>query len=159
MQAIRSRSIQLILAFTPLFYSCAMATEKVLLWPEIQGHILNDGKPVAGLDLTQSLYWNYEENSGLPERTLIVKTNSEGKFIFPKIWGEMNQTFTTRLLYQPGIVMEIDAGYQSKSYSIHVAGSSSHFNTSHAAEILECELSTAELFEGTLLVKCKRRSI
>lgn len=155
MQVIRLRAIQFLLALTPLFYSCAMATEQVLLWPAIEGQILNAGKPVHGLELTQTLYWNYEESKA-PPRVLTVKTDAEGRFVFPKITGEISTGFLTRLFYQPGIVMEIVAQFQGKVYSIDTSGNSSHFKFSEPNQILRCDFENSKLFEGMLLVDCER---
>ncbi|WP_334119357.1 DUF6795 domain-containing protein [Limnobacter sp.] len=155
MQAVRNHVIMYLLAFIPFIHSCAMATEKVLLWPAIEGQILNSGKPVSDLELIQTLYWNYEENKA-PPRVLTVKTDENGRFVFPKITGEISTGFLTRLFYQPGIVMEIGAEFQGKSYSVDISGSSSHLKLPESTRVLKCDLQNSRLFEGTLLVECER---
>ncbi|MCQ8896939.1 DUF4198 domain-containing protein [Limnobacter humi] len=152
------RFIGLLLVFTPLLFSCSMATAKVLLWPEIQGQILNAGKPVAGLKLTQTLFWNYEESKA-PPRVVTLKTDTDGRFVFPKISGEISTGFMTRLLYQPGIVMEIKTTHAGKPYSVNISSSLSHFGESEPPEQLECDLQRSELFEGVYLVECTRNTI
>ncbi|HEY1058013.1 MAG TPA: DUF6795 domain-containing protein [Limnobacter sp.] len=155
MLLLRRRCVGLLLALNPFLFSCAMATEKVLLWPEIQGQILNAGKPVAGLELTQTLYWNYEESKA-PPRVVTLKTNADGRFVFPKITGEISTGLMTRLFYQPSMVVDIKSVHDSKPYRVYVSSSLSHFVATEPPERLECDLQKSELFEGSYLVECRR---
>lgn len=156
MQVIRLRAIQFLLALTPLFYSCAMATEQVLLWPAIEGQILNAGKPVHGLELTQTLYWNYEESKA-PPRVLTVKTDAEGRFVFPKITGEISTGFMTRLFHQPGIGLGIDTTFQGRLINLYAAanGTYTHKGGFEATDLMTCDLSNLEAFDGRLIGNCE----
>ncbi|MDP3189603.1 MAG: hypothetical protein RLO04_14215 [Limnobacter sp.] len=152
MQVIRLRAIQFLLALTPLFYSCAMATEQVLLWPAIEGQILNAGKPVHGLELTQTLYWNYEESKA-PPRVLTVKTDAEGRFVFPKITGEISTGFMTRLFHQPGIGLTIDTKFEGRDVGVFASMGSSYTNSPR--QNLICDLGNLRPLDGGLVADCK----
>lgn len=156
MQVIRLRAIQFLLVLTPLLYSCAMATEKVLLWPAIEGQILDNGKPVPGLELTQTLYWNYEENKA-PPRVLTVKTDENGRFVLPKITGEISTGFLTRLLHQPGIALGIETRFRGQLINIYAAANSTytHKNGFEATDLMVCDLSNLEEFDGRLVGNCE----
>lgn len=152
MQVIRLRAIYFLLALTPLFYSCAMATEQVLLWPAIEGQILNAGKPVPGLELTQTLYWNYEESKA-PPRVLTVKTDAEGRFVFPKITGEISTGFLTRLFHQPGIGVTIDTKFEGRDVGVFASMGSSYTNSSR--QNLICDLGNLRLLDGGSVADCE----
>lgn len=152
MQVIRLRAIQFLLALTPFFYSCAMATEKVLLWPEIQGQILNNGQPVAGLDLTQTLYWNYEESKS-PPRVLTVKTDPDGRFVFPKITGGISTGFLTRLFHQPGITLTVDTIFEGKDIGVFASMGASYTNSPN--QNLICDLGKLRSLNDEWIAECK----
>ena len=151
MHSFRSHAVGLLILFTPLIYSCAMATEKVLLWPEIQGQVLNDGKPVSGLDLTQTLYWNYEESTAAP-RVLTVKTDAEGRFLFPKITGEIKKSFLTRLFHQPGIGLGIDTNFKGQKIGVFASMRNSY--GASTTKVLICDVGDLREFDGSLLAQC-----
>lgn len=147
------------LAIASLLPSCAMAKEKVLLWPAIQGQILNDGKPVSGLALTQILYWNYEENSA-PPRTISVSTDEDGRFIFPVVTGEISVGLLTKLLHQPGISLSINTHFGGRSVNLYAAANSSysHANGFEAVDLMVCDLGKLEEFDGRLIGNCEVRA-
>ena len=145
-----------LLAFIPFIHSCAMATEKVLLWPAIEGQILNSGKPVSDLELIQTLYWNYEENKA-PPRVLTVKTDENGRFVFPKITGEISTGFLTRLFHQPGIVLGIETRFRGELINLYAAANSTytHKNGFESTDLMVCDLSNLEEFDGRFVGNCE----
>lgn len=156
MQAIRNHVIICLMMLVPLIHSCAMATEKVLLWPAIEGQILNAGKPVPDLELIQTLYWNYEENTA-PPRVRTVKTDEKGHFVFPKITGEISNGFLTRLFHQPGISLGIDTHFEGQEINLYAAANSTytHKNGFNATDLMACDLSNLEKFDGRLVGNCE----
>ncbi|MCQ8896938.1 DUF4198 domain-containing protein [Limnobacter humi] len=156
MRYLRRRCIGLLLALNPLLFSCAMATEKVLLWPEIQGQILNAGKPVPELELTQTLFWNYEESKA-PPRVVTLKTDTDGRFVFPKITGEISTGLLTQLLHQPGIGLGIDTQFDGRDIRVLASLRTSYGKS--ATSFLNCDLKNLELFDGRWSAICDLKKL
>ncbi|HEX4879091.1 MAG TPA: DUF6795 domain-containing protein [Limnobacter sp.] len=141
-----------LLAIAPLLSSCAMANETVTLWPEIRGQIVNAGQPVSGLDLRQTIYWNYEENKA-PPREAVIKTNAQGEFVFPTVTGEIKNNFFTRLLHQPGVGLKIETDFQGKKVSVFASLGVSYANAGHQSLI--CDLGKLEFLQGAWMAACE----
>ncbi|HEX4855366.1 MAG TPA: DUF6795 domain-containing protein, partial [Limnobacter sp.] len=152
--------LALLLAVVPLFHGCAMAKETVLLWPAIEGQILNQGRPVPGLELTQTLYWNYEPD-GTPPRVAVARTDGHGRFSFPRVTGEVRPHLLFRLFHQPSVANTLGASFGGKEIRIYTSGSGTYTyrNGFNSKDQLICDLSTLEEFEGRLLGKCIVREI
>jgi hypothetical protein len=71
----------LVLLFFIYFIGEKQAMAKIYLFSEVQGVVMNQGKPVVGAVVEQQYFWHWKSERGQTE----VKTDAEGKFTFPAI--------------------------------------------------------------------------
>lgn len=150
----RMASSALLMCAVSFLNGCAMAKETVLLWPAIEGQILNQGKAVPDLELTQTLYWNYEPEGAAP-RVAVAKTDERGQFRFPKITGEVKPHFLFRLLHQPGILLSVDVVFDGRKINL-LSSIGSSYSGSSSQRVL-CDLANVRLFKGDFVVDCDIR--
>lgn len=89
----------------------AMAFSKTLyLFSAVEGTVLLDGKPVAGVEVEQRYHWRWKDKRGTEKTT----TDTSGRFQFSTITGK---SMTAGLLpHEPVIVQNIVFRYQGKEY-------------------------------------------
>jgi hypothetical protein len=90
----------------------AMGTfDRLVLFSEVHGTVLEDGKPVAGAELVQKVVWSDNENEIPPQRTM---TDKAGAFSFPAI--EHRAGLLRLIPAQPTMLQEILIRYQGAEY-------------------------------------------
>lgn len=126
---------------------------RLVLFSEVHGTVLKDGKPVAGAELVQKVVWSDDENEIPPQRSV---TDETGAFSFPAI------TRTAGLLRlipaQPIMLQKIVIHYRGVEYIAWRHGKDSYdANTELDGRPLKlvCELNRAPDHEGTHYGICK----
>ena len=127
--------------------------DRLVLFSEVHGTVLKDGKPVAGAELIQKVVWSDDENEIPPQRTV---TDKAGAFSFPAI--ERRAGILRMIPAQPIMLQKILIHYQGAEYIAW-----QHSKTSYNANTeldgrpirLVCELTRQPDFEGKHYGICK----
>lgn len=88
-----------------------MAFSKTLtLFSEVEGTVVMDGQPVAGVQVEQEHHWHWKDQHG----TVTVTTDAQGRFRFPAVTAT---SWTAGLLpHEPVIGQRITLRYQGKTH-------------------------------------------
>ena len=127
--------------------------DRVVLFSEVHGTVLKDGKPVQGAELMQTVVWSENENEIPPQRTV---TDEKGAFRFPAI--ERKAGLRRMIPSQPMMLQKIVIHYQGVEYIAWRHGKDSYDAN---AELdgkpfnLICELTRQPSHEGTHYGICK----
>lgn len=127
--------------------------DRLVLFSEVHGTVLKDGKPVAGAELVQKVVWSDDENEIAPQRAV---TDEKGAFWFPAI--ERSAGVRRMIPSQPMMLQKIVIHYQGVEYIAWRHGKDSYdANTELDGRPLKlvCELSRQPDFEGTHYGLCK----
>lgn len=127
--------------------------DRLVLFSEVHGTVLKDGKPVSGAELVQKVVWSDNGNEIPPQRTM---TNEAGTFSFPAI--ERGAGLLRMIPAQPIMLQKILIHYQGAEYIAW-----QHSKTSYNANTeldgrpirLVCELSRRPDYEGKHYGICK----
>jgi hypothetical protein len=127
--------------------------DRLVLFSEVHGTVLKDGKPVAGAEIVQKVVWSDDENEIAPQRAM---TDKAGAFSFPAI--EHRAGVLRMIPAQPIMLQTILIRYQSAEYIAW-----QHSKTSYNANTeldgrpirLVCELTRQPDFEGKHYGICK----
>ena len=159
-QRVMSRSlwktllIVLVFSLSGLSEGCAMgAFDRLVLFSEVHGTVLKDGKPVEGAELIEKVVWSDNENEIPPQR---VVTDAKGAFSFPTI--ERKAGLLRLIPAQPTIQQTITIKYQGVEYTAWLHGKTSYnANTELDGKPirLECELTRQPDYEGKHYGICK----
>ena len=126
---------------------------RLVLFSEVHGTVLKDGKPVAGAELVQKVVWSDDENEIPPQRTV---TDETGAFSFPAM---THGAGLLRLIpAQPIMLQTIVIRYRSVEYTAWRHSKDSYdANTELDGRPLKlvCELSREPGYEGTHYGICK----
>lgn len=127
--------------------------DRLVLFSEVHGTVLKDGKPVAGAELVQKVVWSDDENEIRPQRAV---TDGAGAFSFPAI---TRRAGLLRLIpAQPMMLQTIVIRYRSAEYMAWRHGKDSYEpNTELDGQPLRlvCELNREPGHEGTHYGICK----
>lgn len=89
-----------------------MATK--CLFSEVQGVVLNGGKPVSGARLERTWFWHWKDQRGADATT----TGSDGSFSFPAVFGS---SLTSAFLpHEPVIEQKILIRHGDQTYRVWV---------------------------------------
>lgn len=133
---------------------CAMGlSRRLVLFFEVHGTVLKDGKPVQGAAVIQEVVWS--DNKGdVPPTT--VSSAVDGHFSFPVV--ERNAGMMRLVPHQPVILQKILIRYEGVEYTVWRRIRNSYEENSEMDGRplrLECELNRAADFEGTHYGICK----
>ncbi|TKC80183.1 DUF4198 domain-containing protein [Trinickia terrae] len=127
--------------------------DRLVLFSDVHGTVLKDGKPVAGAELIQKVVWSDDENEIPPQRTV---TDTTGAFAFPAITRKAG---LLRLIpAQPTMLQTILIRYQGVEYIAWQHGKNSYdANTELDGRpiTLVCELTRQPDYEGKHYGICK----
>jgi len=127
--------------------------DRLVLFSEVHGTVLKDGKPAAGAELVQKVVWSDDQNEIPPQRTM---TDKAGVFSFSAI--EHRAGVLRMIPAQPIMLQTILIHYQGAEYIAW-----QHSKTSYNANTeldgrpirLVCELTRQPDFEGKHYGICK----
>lgn len=126
---------------------------RLVLFSQVQGIVLNEGKPVVGAELVQKVVWSDDE---VENRTQQMVTGKDGAFMFPAI--ESNAGLLRLIPAQPTIQQTIMIRYHGNEYLAWLHGKSSYdANTEFDGRPLHlvCELTRQPDYEGKHYGICK----
>lgn len=159
-QRVMSRSalkvllIVLVFSLSGLSEGCAMgAFDRLVLFSEVHGTVLKDGKPVEGAELIEKVVWSDNENEIPPQRAV---TDAKGVFSFPAI--ERKAGLLRLIPAQPTIQQTITIKYQGVEYTAWLHGKGSYnANTELDGKPINlvCELTRHPDYEGKHYGICK----
>jgi len=159
-QRVMSRSalkvllIVLVFSLSGLSEGCAMgAFDRLVLFSEVHGTVLKDGKPVEGAELIEKVVWSDNENEIPPQRAV---TDAKGAFSFPAI--ERKAGLLRLIPAQPTIQQTITIKYQGVEYIAWLHGKGSYnANTELDGKPINlvCELTRQPDYEGKHYGICK----
>ncbi|HEX4917838.1 MAG TPA: DUF6795 domain-containing protein [Limnobacter sp.] len=89
--------------FLPLG-ACGMYLDNLILCSPVEGQILDDGKPVAGLKVQRRILWNVETEA----REDFATTDSQGRFGFSEVRVSHNFTWLSKYLHMPSVGIELN---------------------------------------------------
>lgn len=119
---------------------------RLVLFSEVHGVVLKEGKPVAGAELVQKVVWSDDESKN---RTQNTATDRNGAFEFPTI--EANAGLLRLIPAQPTIQQTIVIRYRGVEFVAWLHGKGSYnANTELDGRPLhlECELTRQPDYEG-----------
>ncbi|WP_206950664.1 carboxypeptidase-like regulatory domain-containing protein [Trinickia acidisoli] len=123
------------------------AFDRLVLFPEVSGVVLKDGKPVVGAELVQKAVWSLREDKNPVQRTI---TGADGAFRFPAI---QRAAWLRRLIAsQPMVHQTITIRDEGVEYLAWMHGKDSYDpNTELDGKRLNlmCELTRSPEMEGT----------
>ncbi|MEX3957552.1 DUF6795 domain-containing protein [Trinickia sp. EG282A] len=121
--------------------------DRLVLFSEVHGTVLMDGKPVQGAELVEQVIWSENENEIPPQR---CTTDARGAFRFPAI---ERRAGLRRLIHsQPVVLQRIVIRYRGGEYIGWRNGKTSwDANTELDGRPIElvCELDREPGHEGT----------
>ncbi|MDH4395571.1 MAG: hypothetical protein QE278_07825 [Limnobacter sp.] len=80
-----------------------MILKDLILFSAVKGRVLDHGKPVAGLKIERSTFWNMEKFA----RQEFTTTDAEGYFSFPEARGSADFGFLAKLFHVPTVSQRI----------------------------------------------------
>lgn len=129
------------------------AFDRLVLFSEVQGTVLKEGKPVEGAELTQTVVWSDNKDEIPAQHTV---TDAKGAFSFPVI--ERKAGLLRVVPHQPVMLQKIIINYQGIEYTAwrHTKDSYDLHSEMGGKPInLVCELTREPDFEGTHYGICK----
>lgn len=142
-----------LLAFI-LSEGCAMGlSSPLVLFSEVHGTVLSDGKPVQGAELVQEVVWSDNKNDVPPAHT---QSDAQGRFHFPAV--EHRPGLLRGVPHQPVVLQKITIRHAGHEYTAwrHTKNSYEPNSELDGKPLnLECELTRAPDFEGTHYGICK----
>ncbi|MDP3188370.1 DUF6795 domain-containing protein [Limnobacter sp.] len=136
-----------------------MWQDNLILSSAVEGQLLSQGRPLAGVKVKRILHWNMEEEA----RTEITTTKADGKFQFPEVRGAAEFGFLAKLFHVPVISQEIYLMQPNEEIILYSKTRSSYkpkFETGYDEIQFSCDLSSRELINGVLpSLDCKVRKI
>lgn len=127
--------------------------DPLILFSDVHGTVLKDGKPVAGAELVQRVVWSDDANEIPPQRTV---TDSGGTFSFPPI--ERKAGLLRLVPTQPVMQQTITIQFEGVEYVAWMHGKNSYDAN---AELdgrpirLVCELTRQPDYEGKHFGICR----
>jgi hypothetical protein len=142
-----------LLAFI-LSEGCAMGlSSPLVLFSEVHGTVLSDGKPVQGAELVQEVVWSDNKNDVPPAHT---RSDAQGRLHFTVV---VHRPGLLRAgPHQPVVLQKITIRYEGRDYTAwrHTKNSYEPDSELDGKPLdLECELTRAPDFEGTHYGICK----
>lgn len=129
------------------------AFDRLVLFSEVHGTVLKDGKPVQGAELVETVVWSENEDE-IPSQH--ATTDEKGIFRFPSI--ERKAGLRRMIPSQPTMLQKIVIRYQGAEYIAWRHGKDSYDVNSELDGRpinLVCELDRAPAHEGTHYGICK----
>lgn len=126
---------------------------RLVLFSDVHGTVLNEGKPVVGAEIVQKVVWSDDETKNRTQQTV---TGKDGAFAFPTI--ESNAGLLRLIPAQPTIQQTIVIQYQGREFVAWLHGKSSYdANTELDGRPLHlvCELTRQPDYEGKHYGICK----
>lgn len=126
---------------------------RLVLFSEVHGTVLKEGKPVAGAELVQTVVWSDDEDKNPTQHTA---TDRNGAFEFPTI--EADAGLLRLIPAQPTIQQTIVIRYQGVEYVAWLHGKGSYnANTELDGRLINliCELTRQPDYEGKHYGICK----
>lgn len=146
--------IVLVFSLSGLSEGCAMgAFDRLVLFSEVHGTVLKDGKPVEGAELIEKVVWSDDENEIPPQHAV---TDAKGAFSFPAV--ERKAGLLRLIPAQPTIQQTITIKYQGVEYTAWLHGKGSYnANTELDGKPINlvCELTRQPDYEGKHYGICK----
>lgn len=127
--------------------------DRLVLFSEVHGTVLKNGKPVAGAEIVQKVVWSDDANEIPPQRAV---TDKAGTFSFPAI--EHRAGLLRLIPAQPIMLQKILIHYQGAEYIAwqHSKGSYNANTELDGRPIrLVCELTRQPDYEGKHYGICK----
>ena len=127
--------------------------DRLVLFSEVNGVVLREGKPVAGAELIQRVVWSDDPDEIAPQHTT---TDGTGAFRFPPI--ERSAGLRRMVPAQPMMLQTITIRFEGREYLAWRYGKDSYDNRSELdgrALNLVCELTRAPEHEGKHYGICK----
>ena len=150
--ALKVLLIVVVFALSGLSEGCAMgAFDSLVLFSQVRGTVLKDGKPVQGAEVIEKVEW--PGNEVPPQRAV---TDEKGVFSFPAI--ERNAGLRRLIPSQPMVHQTIVIHYQGVEYEAWMHGKDNYEpNTELDGRPLNfvCELTHQPEIEGTHYGICK----
>jgi hypothetical protein len=129
------------------------AFSRLVLFSEVTGTVLKDGKPVAGAEILQQVDWSDDTDKNPRNRTV---TDKNGAFAFPAV--EHSAGLARLVPAQPVILQKLLIRYDGVEYEgwLH---SKSDYDANSELEgrplRLVCDLATQPDYEGTHFGICR----
>lgn len=126
---------------------------RLVLFSEVHGTVLNEGKQVVGAEIVQRMVWSDDDTKNRTHQTV---TGKDGAFTFPTI--ESNAGLLRLIPAQPTIQQTIVIRYQGREYVAWLHGKNSYdANTELDGRPLHlvCELTRQPDYEGKHYGICK----
>lgn len=127
--------------------------DRLVLFSEVHGTVLREGKPVAGAELVQKVVWSDDADEIPPQRTT---TDGAGAFRFPAI--ERGAGLRRMIPAQPMMLQTITIYFEGREYLAWRYGKDSYDDRSELGGRplnLVCELTAAPGHEGKHYGICK----
>lgn len=127
--------------------------DRLVLFSEVHGTVLRDGKPVAGAELTQKVVWSDNQDEIAPQRAV---TDQAGTFRFASI--ERGAGLRRMVPAQPMMLQTITIHFEGADYLAWRYGKDSYDDRSELDGRplnLVCELTRAPSHEGKHYGICK----
>ena len=127
--------------------------DRLVLFSEVHGTVLKEGKPVEGAQLTQTVVWSDNKDEIAPQHAV---TDRNGAFSFPVI--ERKAGLLRMVPHQPVMLQKIMIDYQGVQYTAWRHTKDSYeVNSEMGGKPLNlvCELTREADFEGTHYGICK----
>ena len=83
---------------------------KMVMWSEMKGRVLMNGKPASGAVLTRNFFWQWKSEKGSDQAT----ANAAGEFSFPTI--ERSSFVGGLLPHEPVVEQTMTIQFEGKSY-------------------------------------------
>ena len=128
-------------------------SSRLVLFSEVHGTVLNNGKPVLGAELVQQVVWSDNKNDVPPQQT---SSDADGRFSFPMV--ERSAGVIRMVPHQPVILQKILIRYEGVEYTAwrHTKNTYDANSELDGKPLnLQCELSREPDFEGTHYGICK----
>jgi hypothetical protein len=137
----------------------AVWRDNLILSSAVEGQLLNQGRPMAGVKVKRILLWNMETEA----RTEITTTKADGKFQFPEVRGAAEFGFLAKLFHVPVVSQEIFLMQPNEEIILYSKTRSSYdpkFETGYDEIQFTCDLASRELINGVLpSLNCKVRKL
>ena len=125
---------------------------KMVMWSEMKGRVLMNGKPASGAVLTRNFFWQWKSEKGSDQAT----ANAAGEFSFPTI--ERSSFVGGLLPHQPVIEQVMKIEYQGKTYDAWAFFKYSYENDSETKGKpinLTCRLEAELALHGEVTTICE----
>ena len=108
----KRRGIWMAVGTAVVLLGCLQGTAmaKMVMWSEMKGRVLMNGRPASGAVLTRNFFWQWKSEKGSDQAT----ANAAGEFSFPTI--ERSSFVGGLLPHEPVVEQTMTIQFEGKSY-------------------------------------------